>query len=73
VNSLFIEGQSSVSSETIPIYNDTDFILLILAIVRANERDMDYKVQMNNGRLNSNGYTIPNMTISKREAEHCVE
>jgi hypothetical protein len=73
VNSLFIEGQSSISSETIPIYNDTDFILLILAIVRANERGMDYKVQMNNGRLNRNGYRIPNMTIRKREAEHCVE
>lgn len=73
VNSLFMEGQSSVSSETIPIYSDTDFILLILTIVRANERGMDYMVQMNNGRLNRNGYTIPNMTISKKEAEHRVE
>lgn len=73
VDSLFKEGETSVSSETIPIHNDTDFILLILAVVRANERGMNYKVRMNDGRLNRNGYIIPNMTISKREAKHRVE
>ncbi|ASA22374.1 Wadjet anti-phage system protein JetA family protein [Paenibacillus donghaensis] len=73
VNSLFKENESSISSETISINNDEDFILLILAMVRANERGMDYKVQINNGRLDRNGYIIPNMTISKREVRHYVE
>ena len=73
VNSLFTEGQTSVSSASIPIENDTDFILLILAIVRANERGMNYRVQMNDGQFDTNGYKIPNMTISRKEAKRRVE
>lgn len=73
VDSLFASGNSEVSSETIPVDNDTDFILLILAIVRANERGMTYKVQMKEGRHEKNGYTIPNLTISRKVAKHLVE
>jgi hypothetical protein len=72
VDSLFIAGDT-VSSEEIPINNDTEFILLILAIVRANEHGMNYKVQMHEGRLEKNGYKIPNMTLNKKEAKHHVE
>ncbi|MFC9710121.1 Wadjet anti-phage system protein JetA family protein [Paenibacillus sp. NPDC056933] len=73
VNSLFKENESSINSETISINNDEDFVLLILAMVRANERGMNYKVQMNNGRFDRNGYIIPNMTFSKRVVGHHVE
>jgi hypothetical protein len=73
VDSFFTQGKVAISGEEIPIDNDTDFILLILAIVRAKEQEMNYNVHLNDGRLERNGYKIPNMTISKKEAKHHVE
>lgn len=72
VDRLFLTGET-INSEMIPINNDTDFILLILAVVRANERGMSYKVRMNEGRLEKNGYKIPNMILYKKGAKHHVD
>ena len=69
VDSLFKNGASSVRSEEIIINTDTEFILLILAIVRANERGTNYKVEINKGRVERNGYRIPDMIISQQEAK----
>lgn len=73
VDTLFSNGASSVRSEEIPISSDTDFILLILAIIRANESGTNYKVQMNQGRIECNGYKIPAMIISQKESKRHVE
>lgn len=73
VDSLFANGAESIKSEHIPVNSDADFILLILAIVRANDRGMNYLVQMGEGRIDRNGYRIPNMIIRKKEGKRHVE
>ncbi|MDO4300076.1 MAG: DUF5716 family protein [Clostridia bacterium] len=73
VNSLFKENKNSVESRDISIDSESNFIMLILAVVRANERGMNYKIEMNNGHVECNGYRIPNMVIEKKEGKGHVE
>jgi hypothetical protein len=63
-------GDTSVlESETLPIEEDADFILLILAIIRSQERGMDYTIEMEEGRVDRNGYRIPKMKIRRKTEE----
>jgi hypothetical protein len=73
VDGLFADGSNSIESKDIPITSDTDFILLILAVVRASDRGMPYLVQMKEGRTERNGYRFPNMIIRKKEGKNLVE
>jgi len=73
VNGLFIGGNSEIESKNIPITCDSDFILLILAVIRQNEKGMPYSVDIKNGRALRNGYYIPNMVIHKKEVKSSVE
>ncbi|MDR1411110.1 MAG: DUF5716 family protein [Spirochaetaceae bacterium] len=66
VESFFDSGRAVAESETLPINDDTDFILLILAVARSRERGMDYAVELQRGRVNVNGYVIPRMKFSRR-------
>lgn len=70
VNDLFQDGVSQVEAENIPITNDSDFILTILAVVRQNEIGMPYTIETRDGRIERNGYLIPDMTIYKRGTNH---
>lgn len=73
VDGLFKESQNSIESKDISIENDSDFILLILAVVRQSDRGMNYKVEMKSGQTECNGYRIPNMVLKKREGKGYVE
>ena len=73
VNGLFEEGVNQIDAEHIPITSDSDFILTILAVIRQNERGMPYSIELREGRVECNGYLIPNMTISKKEVTNHVE
>jgi hypothetical protein len=66
VESLFAEGETTAESGTLPINNDTDFILLILAVARSLEKGMDYTVELKKERVNVNGYIIPKMIFRRR-------
>jgi hypothetical protein len=68
VESFFDSGRAVAESGTLPINDDTDFILLILAVARSRERGMDYDVELQKGRVNVNGYVIPKMKFSRRVA-----
>jgi hypothetical protein len=83
VESFFASGSTVVESEALPIKDDTDFILLILAVVRSREQGMDYTVELQDDsfkgpfdgvlkeRVNVNGYVIPKMRFSRKgAAEH---
>jgi hypothetical protein len=75
VESFFASGSDVAESETLPIKDDTDFILLILAVARCRERDMDYTVELQEGppreQVRVNGYGIPKLRFSrKRGAGH---
>jgi hypothetical protein len=64
---LFSSGETVLESAKIPIEEDADFIMLILAVIRAHERGMEYTVEMEDGTADRNGYRIPNMKIRKKE------
>jgi hypothetical protein len=66
VASFFDSGRTAAESETLPINDDTDFILLILALVRSREKGMDYTVEVRRERVNVNGYVIPKMIFSRK-------
>jgi hypothetical protein len=71
--SLFADGVSEIEAKDIPVTCDSDFILLILTVIRQNESDMPYTVQIRTGRIESNGYIIPDMVIRKKGAKDHVE
>jgi len=73
IDGLLADGNGEIQSEDIPITCDSDFILLILAVIRQNEKSMPYSVDIENGRVERNGYFIPNMVIRKKEAKSRVE
>jgi hypothetical protein len=56
-----------IHSEDITIGNDSDFILLMLAVIRAGERGMNYRVQTDEGTQITNGYKIPNMEFTHKK------
>jgi hypothetical protein len=70
VESFFVSGGTVAESETLPINDDTDFILLILAVARFRERGMHYTVELQEGRVNVNGYIIPRMRFEKKDAAY---
>jgi hypothetical protein len=70
---IFADGGTEISSENIPLACDSDFILLILAVIRQNERGLPYTVDTSDGRVERNGYYIPNMKIRKKGAAAHVE
>ena len=67
VDGLFADGNDEIRSDNIPITCDTDFILLILAVIRQKESGMAYSVDMLNGSVERDGYAIPNMIIRKQK------
>ncbi|GHU43800.1 hypothetical protein FACS1894111_10010 [Clostridia bacterium] len=69
IKGLFAEGIDSIHAKDIPITCDSDFILLILAVIRQNDRGMPYSIKMQEGRIAKNSYLIPNMVISYCPAE----
>jgi hypothetical protein len=68
VESFFDSGKTVAESEGLPLNDDTDFILLILAVARSRERDMNYTVEVRKERVNVNGYVIPKMRFSRKGA-----
>ena len=73
VEGLFADGAKEIESANLPINCDGDFILLIIAVIRQNERGMPYSVAIKDGRVKRNGYIIPNMEISRKEVKRSVE
>jgi len=54
VEGLFPEGVNEIESKDIPIESDSDFILLILAVIRQNESGMPYTAELiGNGKSSS--------------------
>ncbi|MDR2149390.1 MAG: DUF5716 family protein [Spirochaetaceae bacterium] len=58
-------GEAVVASEEIPVEDDTDFILLIFALIRCRELE-GYTVSLHGGRIERNGYRIPKMEFRKK-------
>jgi hypothetical protein len=73
IDKLFEHGNHEIASENLSIEEDSDFILLLLAVLRAGDPEVTYTVELADGTVERNGYRIPNMIIRKKEDLHHVE
>ena len=73
VEKLFAQGNSEITSENVAIDEDSDFILLLLAVLRAGDPEATYTVELADGTTERNGYRIPRMIIRKKEGLSHVE
>ena len=73
VETLLAHGVDEIASADIPIVDDTDFVLLILAVIRQNEQGMPHTVHIREGQVECSGYTIPNLVIRRKAVGSRVE
>ncbi|MCL2066720.1 MAG: DUF5716 family protein [Treponema sp.] len=55
-----------ITTDEIEIDNDNEFIKILLATIRAGERNSIFKVQFGTGRRETNGYKIPELNFSRK-------
>ena len=61
-------GESDVCrSEDIPLKNDKDYVMSLLAVLTGGDRSADFTVQELDGERRENGYAIPKLQISRKE------
>lgn len=73
IDKLFEHGNNEIASENVSIEEDSDFILLLLAVLRAGDSEVTYTVELADGTVERNGYRISRMIIRKKEGLHHVE
>ncbi|MDR1193977.1 MAG: DUF5716 family protein [Peptococcaceae bacterium] len=61
--------KSSISSDDIDIRDDSEFILFLLAAIRAGEKSINFKAQIGTGAKTTNGYVIPQIIFHKKGGE----
>lgn len=69
VDGLFPEGVKEIHSSDIHFGDDSEFILFMLATMRATDKGMNYLITMEDGHVLQDGYRIPNMTLHKMEGK----
>jgi len=58
--------KDSISTIDVIINDSNEFILFLLCTVRGREKSADYKVDFKTGYVNSMGYSLPDITISRK-------
>lgn len=64
-----LEGKSSITSMDWTLSDDKAYIMNLLSVLDANSRDATHNIKELDGIVSQNGYTIPNMEISRREGK----
>jgi hypothetical protein len=67
LDGLFTENADAVYSESIRIADESEFIMLILALIRQGEDGLPYKIEILKGQAYRDGYIIPNMKIRREQ------
>lgn len=62
-----LADRASITTEELALNNDTDFILLLIAVVRSTDRNAPYGIEFFPGQVQTNGYGLPQMRIYKKE------
>ena len=62
---LFADDQKEISSERIPVENDTDYILTLLAVVSAFKGRRGYSVKLEDSYMLKGQYRIPRFVLYK--------
>ncbi|MDR0948363.1 MAG: DUF5716 family protein [Lachnospiraceae bacterium] len=68
IEGLFADGRTTVATADIHLESDTDFILLMLAVIRQNDAGMGYHIDIGDTRIELDGYIVPSMTITRKKA-----
>lgn len=53
--------------EDIPLKNDKDYVMSLLAVLTGGDRSADFTVQELDGERRENDYAIPELQISRKE------
>jgi len=59
-------NKSRITTREVDIENDAEFIMLLLAAIRAGERSTNFKAQLGNESLKVNGYGIPEIIFTRK-------
>lgn len=65
IESQFSDGTDAIVSDSITISSESDFIMLILALIRQGEAGLPFRIEVEAGQVERNGYYIPNLIISR--------
>lgn len=66
------QGEKEIFIGDIPLPDFDAFILLILATLKKDDDQCFYTIEMNEGKVVSQGYILPNFTFKKKETEKDV-
>ncbi len=69
VNDLFVEDRTEIRSSDIVLNSESEYILLILAVIRSSDKNMNYKIEFLDGKVSAKQYRIPNMVIRKKNSK----
>ncbi|GAB1475490.1 DUF5716 family protein [Bacillota bacterium] len=61
-----MEGKNIMASREIRLCNDEEFILLILASLKAGEKGLPYQVEFEEGYHSCDGYNVPQMRFVRK-------
>ncbi len=61
-----LADKSELTTDTLALDNDTEFILLLIATVRSGDRISPYGIEFLPGQVESGGYRLPRMRIYKK-------
>lgn len=59
-----------ITSEEIPLKDDETFILLLLASLKGQDKNVFYQAEYREGYVNNNGYRIPRITYIRKDHKH---
>jgi hypothetical protein len=65
-----LAGLEVVNSTEIPLRDDESFILLLLAALKGNDKQVFYQVEFLEGYHDNNGYRIPKMRFVRKERKN---
>ena len=65
MDGLFVNGKTEVTSEEIPVEDDTAYILTLLSVINAYKGNRGYHIQLLDGYVQKNVYRIPQFVLKK--------
>ena len=60
-----MNGKTEVTSEEIPVEDDTAYILTLLSVINAYKGNRGYHIQLTDGYVQKNVYRIPRFLLKK--------
>ena len=70
MENLFTDDQKQVSSDNISIENDTDYILMLFAVVSAFRGRRGFRLELGDGYIMKDHYRIPQFILYKGGKQH---